>query len=128
MRIILAKKSAKSLANVEWLIARYKPDVLVLEDVSAKGSRRCPRIRKPFPQIVKLAATHKMKGKSFSREQVMQTFIYDGPGTKHALAEIVAGKFPEQMGSKLPPKRKPWMTENDQTGIFEAWHLLWRFC
>jgi len=114
------KERAKSLVNVEGLIARYRPDVLVLEDVSAKGSRRCQRVRKLFPQITKLAATRKLSIKSFSREQVMQTLIPNGLGTKHALAEIIAKQFPEQLGFKLPPKRRPWMTENYQTGIFEA--------
>jgi hypothetical protein len=111
-------KNAKSLVKVEELLLRYQPDVLVLEDASAKGSLRYPRIRNLVPQIVKLAAKHKVKVKLFSREHVMQSFIPDGQGTKHALAEIIAGHFPEQLGSKLPPKRKAWMREHYQMGIF----------
>jgi hypothetical protein len=59
----------------------------------------------------------------FSREQVMQAFIPDGQGTKHALAEIVARQFPEQLSSKLPPKRKAWVSEHYQMGIFDAMAL-----
>ena len=113
-------KNAKSLAKVKELIARYQPDVLVLEDAAAKGSLRYPRIQKLVPQIAKLAAKHKVKVQLFSREQVMQTFLPDGQGTKHNLAEIIAGHFPEQLGSKLPPKRKAWMREHYQMGIFHA--------
>jgi Holliday junction resolvasome RuvABC endonuclease subunit len=113
-------KNAKSLAKVEALLVRYQPDVLVLEDAAVKGSLRYPRIQKLVPQIVKLAAKHKVKVKLFSREQVMQTFLPDGDGTKHALAKIIAGHFPEQLGCKLPPKREAWMREHYQMGIFAA--------
>jgi Holliday junction resolvasome RuvABC endonuclease subunit len=113
-------KNAKSLAHVEELIARYQPGVLVLEDASAKGSRRHPRIRRLCQQIIKVAATRKVSLKLFSREQVLNTFIPDGQGTKHALAEIIAKQFSDQLGSKLPPKRKAWMREHYQMGIFDA--------
>jgi hypothetical protein len=113
-------KNAKSLSKVEALLVRYQPDVLVLEDAAAQGSLRYPRIQKLVPQIAKLAAKYKVKVELFSRGQVMQTFLPDGQWTKHALAEIVAGQFPEQLGSKLPPKRKAWMREHYQMGIFQA--------
>jgi Holliday junction resolvasome RuvABC endonuclease subunit len=120
-------KNAKSLAKAEELIARYQPDVLVVEDALAKRSLRYPRIRKLVPQIVRLSAKHKVKIKLFSREQVMQAFIPNGQGSKHALAEIIAGHFPEQLGSKLPPKRKAWTSEHYQTGIFEAMSMVLLF-
>jgi len=113
-------KNARSLAKVEELIAHYQPGVLVLEDASATGSLRHSRIQRLVPQIVKVAATRKVNVKLFSREQVMKVLIPDGQGTKHDLAEMVAGQFPEQLGSKLPPKRKAWMREHYQMGIFDA--------
>jgi hypothetical protein len=86
-----------------------------------------PRIRRLGPQIVKLAKAKKVNVKLFSREQVMKVLIPDGKRTKHALAEIVAGQFPEQLGSKLPPKRKAWMREHYQMGIFDAVGLVFAF-
>ena len=56
----------------------------------------------------------------FSQEQVRRAFFADGQGTKHALAEILAQRFPDELGSRLPPKRKPWMSEHYQMGIFDA--------
>ena len=50
----------------------------------------------------------------------MKTFFADGQGTKHALAEIIAKQFPEQLGLQLPPKRKPWMSEDSRMNIFDA--------
>ena len=50
----------------------------------------------------------------------MNTFIPDSQGTKHMLAEIIAKRFPEELGSRLPPKRKPWMSEDFRMNIFDA--------
>lgn len=113
-------KNVQSLAKVEKLIAHYQPGVLVLEDASAKGSRRSQRIRKLCQQIIKLAATRKVSVKVFSRDQVMSAFIADGQGTQHVLAEIIAKRFPEELESRLPPKRKPWMSEDSRMNIFDA--------
>src|SRR6266436_498973 len=56
-------KNAQSLKKVEELLAQYQPGVLVLEDVSVKGSRRSPRIRKLFQQFIKLGEVHKVNVK-----------------------------------------------------------------
>lgn len=120
IKTVKGDKNVQSLAKVGKLIAHYQPEVLVLEDASAKGSRRSPRIRKLSQQIIKMAANRKVSVKLFSRDQVMKTFITDGQGTKHALAEIIAKRFPEELDSSLPPKRKPWMSEDSRMNIFDA--------
>jgi Holliday junction resolvasome RuvABC endonuclease subunit len=120
-------KNKQSLAKMEKLIAHYQPGALVLEDASAKVSRRSPRIRKLSRQIIKMAADRKVSVKLFSRDQVMKAFIADGTGTKHALAEIIAKRFPEELGSRLPPKRKPWMSEDSRMDIFDAVALILAF-
>jgi RNase H-fold protein (predicted Holliday junction resolvase) len=63
-------KNVKSLAQVEKLVARYQPEVLVLQDVVAKGSRRAPRIKSLHRQVVRLAAKHKLTVKLISGKQV----------------------------------------------------------
>lgn len=113
-------KNVQSLAKVEELLVLYQPGVLVLEDASAKNSRRSTRIRKLCQQIIKLAVARKVSVKVFSRDRVMKIFITDGQGTKHSLAEIIAKRFPEELGSRLPPKRKPWMSEDSRMNIFDA--------
>jgi len=113
-------KNAQSLAQVKKLIAQYQPGTLILEDASSKGSRRASRIRMLTRQISKMAAPLKVSVKLFSREQVMKTFFTDGKGTKHRLAEIMASRFPEQLGLQLPPKRKPWQSEDSRMSIFGA--------
>jgi Holliday junction resolvasome RuvABC endonuclease subunit len=120
VKTVNSDKNKQSVAKVKELIAHYQPEVLVLEDASAKNSRRSPRIRKLSQQIIKMAEARKVSVALFSRDQVMKTFITDGQGTKHAVAEIIAKRFPEELGSRLPPKRKPWMSEDSRMNIFDA--------
>jgi hypothetical protein len=113
-------KSIQSLAKIKEFMIRYKPDILILEDSLAKGSRRLPRIRILHKQILRLAAQQKMTVKLFSRGQVMNIFIPQGEQTRHALAEIIAKRFPEQLTAELPQERKPWQSENAKIDIFVA--------
>lgn len=113
-------KNAGSLAKVEELIARYRPGVIVLEDASAKDSRRSPRIQTLTKEIISLTATRKITMTVFSREKVRAVFFPDGRGTKQMLAEIVAERFPDELGDRLPPKRRPWMSEDYRMDIFDA--------
>lgn len=120
IKTVKGDKNARSLAQMAKLLAHYQPDVVVLQDMSPKDSRRSARIRELAEEMIALAATHKIKVKLFSREQVMRFFFEDSDGTKHALAEILARKFPEELGSRLPPKRLYWMNEDSRMDIFEA--------
>ena len=113
-------KNKESLVKVEELIARYQPGVLVLQDMTTRNSRRAPRIKALNQQIIATASRRKVKVALFSREQVGKTFFVGGEGTKHALAEILAKQFPEQLGFRLPPKRRLWMSEDSRMDIFDA--------
>jgi hypothetical protein len=119
-RVQRENKNAKSLKKAEGLIALYRPGVLVLENASAKHSLRSPRIRRLCPQIIKLAATHKLNVKLFSRDEVMKTFLPEGQGTKYAVAEIVAKRFSEELSHKLPTERKLGHSEDSRMSIFNA--------
>ena len=41
-------------------------------------------------------------------------------GTKHDIAEYLANRFPEELGTRMPPKRRPWMSEDHRMPMFEA--------
>lgn len=120
-------KNARSLVKVEELIVHYQPGVLVLEDNSAKASRHSTRIRELHQNIIAMAASRNVKVASFSREQVRRVFFAKDQGSKHALAEIIAKRFPEELGFRLPPKRRPWMSEDYRMDIFEAVSLALTF-
>lgn len=117
-------KNKESVEKVKALIARYQPEVIVLEDTSAKGSRRAPRIKRLTKTIVALASSSKIKGVLFSQTKISTVFFGESKGTKHARAEIITKQFPEELGFRLPPKRKPWMSEDSRMDIFDAVSLV----
>jgi Holliday junction resolvasome RuvABC endonuclease subunit len=102
------------------MIADYKPTVLAIQDACTKGSRRCLRVRNLTKKIVAMAATRKIRVALLSRAQVKQAFFDDGKGTKHTIARFFAMRFPEELGHRLPPKRKDWKSEDYRIGIFDA--------
>jgi len=120
VKSVKGDKNKQCLLKIKEMISHYHPGVLIVEDHSAKGSRRSPRIRALGHQITALAKGCKIGVKLFSRQQVRKAFFADGQGTKDALAEILSKRFPEELGFRLPPKRRPWMSEAYQMGIFDA--------
>ncbi len=113
-------KSAKSLEHVQKLISHYQPELLVLENATAKTSRRAPRIRELTDELVKLATKNRVKVALFSREQIRRAFFADGKGTKHEIATLIAGRYPDELQKRLPPKRKAWMPVDYRMDIFDA--------
>jgi len=131
VKSVTGDKNAWILKQIEKMIAHYQPGVLVLHDAAAKGSRRGPRIRKLTKEIVAMAASWKLKVTLLSREHVMQAFFIDGKGTKYTIAKVLAGRFPEELGPRLPRKRRAWEGEDSRMSIFDAVALafakrLWR--
>ena len=120
IKSVKGDKNSQCLAKVRELIGDYPPDVIVLEDTSAKDSRRGPRIRALTKEIIALALSSKVKVELLTQKQIRKNFFTDGKGTKDALAEIVAQRFSEELGDRLPPKRRPWMSEDYRMNIFDA--------
>lgn len=114
-------KNADSLAKVDALMAYYLPTVLVLENYAMPDVRRSTRIQNLGTRTATLAKRRKVKFKLLTRTKVRRVLLgADAPGTKQAIAEFLAKRFPRELGSRLPPKRRPWMSEDYRMGIFDA--------
>ena len=119
-RVADGDKNVESIAKVTKLLYFYRPGVLVLQDVEAKGSRRYPRIKTLNRQIKREAEKHKIKVKLISGKQLRSLLLGDPRGTKQEMAEMLAMQFPDDLASRLPPKRKPWNSEDGRMDIFDA--------
>ena len=93
---------------------------MVLEETASKESRRSLRIKKLTKRLVAVAEKRTIKVVLFSQKQIRRAFLGDDPGTKHALASIIGERFPEELGFRLPPKRRTWMSEDSRMDIFDA--------
>lgn len=117
-------KNAQCLAHLDRLFAQYAPDVLVLEDVPARGDRRATRIHELHHAVVDLAQGRGVAVRLLTREAVLAHIAPLSSVTKQALAEKIAQQLPA-LRRYVPPPRKPWLGQHPNLGIFEAAALAW---
>jgi len=119
-KAILRNKNAGALAWVAKFVRFYQPDVLVLPDVNAGDTRRAPRIKILHRNIITLAKKQELKVRLVSNTQVRTHLLDTTKGTKFSVAQILAEKFSTELKLRLPPKRRPWMSEDPRMDIFDA--------
>lgn len=112
-------KNAWCLTQMERLIARVRPEVIVLENTAVKGSRRYLRVKKLIQQMLALASRRKLRTCKISRLEMRQVFAISGASTKHQMACTIAERFPE-IAPRLPRPRKLWVGEAARMSIFNA--------
>lgn len=119
-KVISGDKNVNTLAQIAKLLIKLRPDVLVLHDVNAKGTYRNQRIKTLHKSVVMVARKRKLKVVTISGVALRTTLLNDSQGTKHDLAKRVAEMFPNELASRLPPKRKAWTSERRRMDLFEA--------
>ena len=119
-KVFQEDKDTQSLIQIEKLLARYQPDALVLQDVNAAGTYRWPRIRKLHRKVVTLAGKRKLTVAMLSSVELRTMLLDDPKKTKHDLAEHLAKRFPDELGARIPPKRKLWTSEYASMDMFDA--------
>jgi len=126
-KAILRDKNAKAMAWVNRFIQLYQPDVLVLPNVTAADTRRAARIKTLHRKIIAWAGKKQVKVRLVSVTQVRTRILGTTKATKFAVAQMLAEKFPVELGTRLPPKRRPWMSEDPRMDIFDAVGLAMAF-
>jgi hypothetical protein len=109
----------RTLQRIDALLWKYRPDLLILQDISRLGTPRPRHIRWLNDAIAQAAARNRVPQKQISRETVRQHFAYLGKPTKAAIAAAIA-KYVPALERFLPPPRKAWMSEHARMGIFDA--------
>jgi hypothetical protein len=103
------------------LIARFEPTLVVLE--SGKGSKRRGRFLRIAASLEDLAGT---RGVSVARV-ARQLRREDGSLlSKREAAIALASRYP-QLASKLPRVRRPWISEDRRSSVFDALALVENF-
>jgi Holliday junction resolvasome RuvABC endonuclease subunit len=113
-------KNRQCFAKVKKLTAFYRPDALILQDVTAKDSRRNPRIKALHREVMRLAAKHRLSVDLISEKQLRCLLLGNASGTKHEMAEMLTKHFTDELAFRLPPKRRPWQSEDSRMDIFDA--------
>jgi RNase H-fold protein (predicted Holliday junction resolvase) len=107
------------LKKIDYLIEQYQPDIIITENPTGKGSRRCKRVQHLIEKITDYAAKKKIKVRRFSRGDVRRAFSEYNAFTKHEIATAIAKQLPE-LELQLPPFRKSFMVEDYRMSIFDS--------
>jgi hypothetical protein len=103
--------------KMDELLSRYKPDVLLLEDLTAKGARRRKRARREIGSIERRALKRGVRVERVSRLAVLDTFAPER--SKYEVALRLAEIFPV-LANRLPRKRNTWRPEEARMSVFDA--------
>lgn len=112
-------ENIKCTEIAEALIDRYVPDEIVVEDPSKRSHPRSDRVNLLNQSFIALAKLHGVDVVRISAKEIRRRFEAAGARTKHERAKLIASMLPA-ISHKLPPTRKPWMSEDPRMALFEA--------
>jgi Holliday junction resolvasome RuvABC endonuclease subunit len=118
-RLARGPKNPGSLRAVKDLLRLYQPDTLAIEDLAAAQSRRCGRVRQLLRSIARVAEALDLEVVAVSPEAWRVRCAGFKDATKEQVAAALALRFPE-LASRIPPHRKPWMSEDSRMTMFDA--------
>jgi RNase H-fold protein (predicted Holliday junction resolvase) len=117
---VSGEKESGAVARFEELLDQFRPDVVVLEDSSAPGSRRRPRVQKLLRKLQETARDRGIAVHAIPRLAVIECFSSpDERATKYSITQRLAETFPE-LAVKVPRRRKPWQSEDERMATFDA--------
>ena len=118
--VIKEGKNARVVIHVDKIVTRYQPNVLVLQDMNAKGTHRHERIKKLHRSVVEIAKKRQIDLAKISGKDLRNALLGNTVGTKQEMAESLAQRFPDELASRMPRKRKAWTSEDSRMDIFDA--------
>jgi hypothetical protein len=120
VKTVKGDKNEQTLTKLKALISQYQPAVLIIQDYTAHGSRRSPRIQELGRSMMALGAEQGISVALISERELQKVFFGNRKGTKFEIAKILADRFPEELAARLPRRRKPWMSQDYRMDIFDA--------
>lgn len=114
-----ATRSARLLGDLEALIDRYHPDVLVVEDFDATTFRRPKSTQKLYFAMRSLAELRGVNFAVVSKGEVREVFSRFGARTKSQIATVIAREI-AAFKHLAPKPRRAWMAESRRQGLYDA--------
>lgn len=117
-RLETADKNAVATQYVTKLFRRYRPEVLVLEDLHAAQHRRCKRNRILSLSLAHIAEKDGAEVCMLPRAAINQCFAAAG-ATKYDIASLISCRIPA-FASRMPRVRKCYMAIDIRQSLFDA--------
>ena len=111
--------SAKSIESVNDMLARYRPDVLVLEDTAERGTKRTLRVKRIAKALGPTAANLSIEVAYVSRKSVRSAFAFFGAVSKQDIARVIAEKM-DALALRMPKERSAWQAQDPRMALFDA--------
>jgi RNase H-fold protein (predicted Holliday junction resolvase) len=117
---VSGEKESGAVARFEELLDQYRPDIVILEDSTAAGSRRRPRVQKLLERLRDSARERSLPVHLIPRLAVIECFSSpDERATKFSITQKLAETFPE-LAPKMPKHRKIYQSEDERIAAFDA--------
>jgi hypothetical protein len=111
-------KNLRSLAYAKSLIIHWEPNLVAI--ANSKISRRGFRVKELCESIIAFALGEHIKVKQLARAEINRELLHDPRATKQSIAQYLASLFPEELGFRLPRRRRLWTSEDYPMDIFDA--------
>ena len=117
---VSGEKESGAIARFEELLDQYRPDIVIIEDSTAPGSRRRPRVQKLLEKLRDTVRERGMAVHMIPRLAVVECFSApDKRATKFSITQNLAETFPE-LAPKMPARRNIWQSEDERIATFDA--------
>jgi hypothetical protein len=116
---VLHNKNGACLNEANRIMARFRPDTVVLEAFDAQRSKRAERIGQLCDSIAALTTDRGHEIAIFTRDHVRAAFASVRAVTRDEIAAAVAASVPA-IAHRLPPKRKVGESEDKRLAMFNA--------
>jgi hypothetical protein len=114
-----ARNHVQAIGQLKALLDDYGPDAIVTQKLADPEVRRGYRAKAFLRETVKVAAAYEISLRAVSSRELVRAFSDLGYPTKHKIATRIGELFPE-LAPRVPPFRKPWMSEDYRMAIFDA--------
>lgn len=111
--------NSKTLTRVKEYIEYYKPDIILVREVTKQNSKKMRRIEKLTESICRQVRLQGLHVHCYNRSQIQDVFAQFGISTKYQISQKIIEWYPELKRIELAP-RKIWQGQNHNTGVFDA--------
>jgi hypothetical protein len=114
--------SKKSILKVQQYLEFYKPDIVLVRELTNPNKKNNKRNKKLIDLICKKAKAQGLEVHQYSRSQIKEVFKEFKVISKYQISKKIMEWFPELEVLELPI-RKRWMSENHNAGVFDAFAI-----
>ena len=107
------------LKQVKELVELFNPTIVIVRDFDSNPPHRNKRVQQAISGITTYAKEQHIPIYRYSRQQIRDVFEQFGATSKYEISKKIIEWFPV-LADLAPVKRKPWVPEDYQYGIFDA--------